>query len=72
VGADGALPRVPTALAGTHQGRVPEDRIWWISTKASIGRDDLVAEHLPQLFELLLRPMGLTDVPGDIDAAITE
>ena len=47
------------------------DWIWWISTKASIGRDDLVAEHLPRLFEHLLRPMGLTDAPRDIDAAIT-
>jgi hypothetical protein len=46
------------------------DWIWWIATKASIGREDLVAEHLPQLFEHLLRPMGLTEVPGDIDAAI--
>jgi hypothetical protein len=47
------------------------DWIWWIATKASVGRDDLVAEHLPQLFEHLLRPMGLTEVPGDLDAAIT-
>jgi hypothetical protein len=46
------------------------DWIWWIATKASIGREDLVDEHLPQLFEHLLRPMGLTDVPDSIDAAI--
>jgi len=47
------------------------DWIWWIATKASAGREDLVGEHLPQLFEHLLRPMGLTEAPGDIDAAIT-
>ena len=38
--------------------------------KASVERDDLVAEHLPRLFKHLLRPMGLTAAPGDIDAAI--
>ena len=47
------------------------DWIWWIATKASIGREDLVAEHLPQLSEHLLRPMGLSAVPADIDAAIS-
>jgi hypothetical protein len=46
------------------------DWIWWISTKASIGRDDLVAEHLRQLHEHLLRPMGVEAVPETIDAAI--
>jgi hypothetical protein len=35
------------------------DWIWWLTTKASIGRRDLVAEHLPQLFTQLLRPMGV-------------
>lgn len=48
------------------------DWIWWIATKASIGRDDLVAEHLPQLFDYLLRPMGVADAPADIGAAIDE
>ena len=47
------------------------DWIWWIATKASVGRDDLVTEHLPQLFEHLLRPMGVTEAPGDVDASIT-
>ena len=47
------------------------DWIWWIATKASVGREDLVAEHLPQLFEHLLRPIGLTEAPAGIDAAIT-
>jgi predicted nucleotidyltransferase len=46
------------------------DWIWWIATKASIGRDDLVAEHLPQLHAHLLRPLGVRAVPRDINAAI--
>lgn len=46
------------------------DWIWWIATKASIGRNDLVAEHLPQLFGRLLRPIGVTEPPADIGAAI--
>jgi predicted nucleotidyltransferase len=48
------------------------DWIWWIATKASIGRDDLVAEHLRQLNEYLLRPMGVEVAPETIDAAIAE
>ena len=48
------------------------DWIWWIATKASIGRDDLVAEHLRQLHEYLLRPMGVEAAPETIDAAIAE
>jgi hypothetical protein len=46
------------------------DWIWWIATKAAIGRNDLVAEHLPQLFGRLLRPIGVTEPPADIGAAI--
>jgi hypothetical protein len=46
------------------------DWIWWIATKASVGRDDLVAEHLPQLHAHLLRPIGVRDLPDTIDAAI--
>jgi hypothetical protein len=46
------------------------DWIWWIATKASVGREDLVAEHLPQLFGRLLRPMGMTGEPRDIGSAI--
>jgi hypothetical protein len=46
------------------------DWIWWLATKASIGRDDLVAEHLSQLSEHLLRPLGVDVVPSDLDAAI--
>jgi hypothetical protein len=46
------------------------DWIWWITTKASIGRSDLVSEHLAQLHAQLLRPMGVQDVPVSIDAAV--
>ena len=46
------------------------DWIWWIATKASAGRDDLVAEHLPQLHAHLLRPLGVRAAPRDINAAI--
>jgi hypothetical protein len=46
------------------------DWIWWLATKAAVGRDDLVAEHLPQLAAHLLRPMGVTAIPKSTDAAI--
>jgi hypothetical protein len=46
------------------------DWIWWIATNASIGRDDLVAEHLRQLHENLLRPMGVEAVPENIEGTI--
>jgi hypothetical protein len=46
------------------------DWIWWLATKASVGRGDLVAEHLPQLHAHLLRPLGEEVAPESIDAAI--
>jgi hypothetical protein len=46
------------------------DWIWWLITKASAGRQDLVTEHMPQLYEHLLRPMGIAVPPDGIDAAI--
>jgi hypothetical protein len=46
------------------------DWIWWLTTKASIGRSDLVAEHMPQLHTQLMRPMGISAVPASIDSAI--
>ncbi len=46
------------------------DWIWWITTKAAIGRTDLVSEHLAQVYDHLLRPMGIEEVPGSIRAAI--
>jgi hypothetical protein len=46
------------------------DWIWWLTTKASIGRADLVAEHLPRLYTRLLEPMGISAVPETIESAI--
>jgi hypothetical protein len=46
------------------------DWIWWLTTKASVGRNELVAEHMPQLYEHLLRPMGISAVPASIQSAI--
>ena len=46
------------------------DWIWWLTTKAAIGRSDLVAEHMPQLYAQLLRPMGINAVPASIDSAV--
>jgi hypothetical protein len=46
------------------------DWTWWLVTKAAAGRDDLVAEHLPQLHTHLLEPMGIAIPPDGIDAAI--
>ena len=46
------------------------DWIWWLTTKASIGRTDLVAEHLPQLYTHLLEPMGIRAMPETIQSAI--
>jgi hypothetical protein len=46
------------------------DWIWWLATKASVGRSDLVAEHMPQLHAQLMRPMGIRAMPASIEAAI--
>ena len=46
------------------------DWIWWITTKSSIGRSDLVSEHLTQLHAHLMRPMGIKSAPASIQAAI--
>jgi hypothetical protein len=46
------------------------DWIWWLITKDAAGRRDLVDEHLPQLHEHLLRPLGVAAPPDGIDAAI--
>src|SRR5204863_3839056 len=46
------------------------DWSWWLATKASIGRSDLVAEHMPQLYAHLLRPIGVSTVPRSIESAI--
>jgi hypothetical protein len=46
------------------------DWIWWLTAKAAAGRDDVVADHLPQLHEYLLQPMGIATEPAGIDEAI--
>jgi hypothetical protein len=46
------------------------DWTWWLVTKTAAGREDLVADHLPQLYEYLLRPMGIDAEPASIDQAI--
>jgi hypothetical protein len=46
------------------------DWIWWLTTKASIGQSELVADHLTQLHAHLLRPMGIVAVPTSIEAAV--
>ena len=43
--------------------------IWWLATKASIGRDDLLEPHWARLFRHMLGPMGATTVPDSIDTA---
>jgi predicted nucleotidyltransferase len=47
------------------------DWTWWIATKQAAGRDDLVAEHLPQLHGHLLRPLGIEAVPRDLGESIS-
>ena len=46
------------------------DWIWWLTTKASIGRSNLVTEHLAQLNAHLLRPLGIVAAPTTIEDAI--
>ena len=46
------------------------DWIWWIATKASVGRHELVNEHTSQLFSYLLRPIGVAEPPATVEASI--
>jgi predicted nucleotidyltransferase len=48
------------------------DWIWWLATKGSIGRNDLVQQHLPKLYRHLLGPMGADTTPDSIEAAIRD
>jgi predicted nucleotidyltransferase len=48
------------------------DWVWWLATKASVGRSDLVAGHMPQLHAHILGPIGADAVPADLGAAIAE
>jgi hypothetical protein len=43
--------------------------IWWLATKASIGRDDLLEQHWARLYRHMLGPIGASTVPDSIDAA---
>jgi len=45
------------------------DWLWWLATKASVGRTELVEQHLPRLYRHLLEPMGADSAPADIEAA---
>jgi hypothetical protein len=46
------------------------DWIWWLATKASVGRDDMVEQHWPKLYRHLLEPMGADTLPRGVEAAI--
>jgi hypothetical protein len=48
------------------------DWIWWLITKDAADRQDLVAEHLPQLYSHLLGSLGIGGPPDTIDAAIAD
>ncbi len=67
---DPAPPSVPTRDTLESINTHFWDWIWWLTTRASIGRSDLVAEHLTQLHAHLLRPMGIVAVPTSIEAAV--
>jgi len=41
--------------------------IWWLGTKASIGRD--VSDHWPKLYGHMLGPMGAEAMPESIETA---
>ena len=44
--------------------------IWWLATKASVGRDDLIGQHCSKLYRHMLEPMGANAVPDSIESAI--
>ena len=44
--------------------------IWWLATKANIGRHDLLEQHWPRFYRHMLAPMGVSTVPDSIDAAV--
>jgi hypothetical protein len=45
--------------------------LWWLATKASIGRDDLLEQHWPVMYGHLLAPVGADTVPDAIEGAIS-
>jgi hypothetical protein len=44
--------------------------MWWLATKASVGRADLVEPHWPRLYSHMLEPMGASTSPVSIETAI--
>jgi hypothetical protein len=44
--------------------------MWWLATKAGIGRDDLLEPHWDRLYRHMLAPMGAMTAPDSIDTAI--
>ena len=48
------------------------DWIWWLATKASVGHDDLVERHWPELYRHLLEPLGASTTPSSVETAIRE
>jgi hypothetical protein len=55
---------------GTHEDLSDWDWTWWLATKASVGRDDVVEQHCPKLYRHLLEPMGADTAPDSIEAAV--
>jgi hypothetical protein len=45
------------------------DWILWLEQKRRAGRDDVLAESLGHMHELLLRPLGISDPPPSVGAA---
>jgi hypothetical protein len=43
----------------------------WLGSKALAGRDGLVLEQLAELHRFVLGPLGVGEVPADLDAAVT-
>jgi hypothetical protein len=65
-----APPRTPGAATLEAIDTHFWDWIWWIATKAAAGKTELVDEHLSQLFDYLMVPIGVRELPGDIPTAI--
>ena len=46
------------------------DWILWLASKREKGEDELVRRELVKMTDHLLRPLGIDDAPGSIDAAL--
>jgi len=46
--------------------------IWWLATKVSVGRTDLLERHLSELYRHMLEPMGARTAPAGIESATRE